>query len=290
MSLEQPTRAFHGTPHRFEKFDVNAIGTGEGAAAYGWGFYCASSRATARYYSGDENCAGAFVPTIFEIGGVRTVQGTAQQKAADLIESAGLKRAREIASEMLGDAKNGHEWTHAKGLQYYAEINEIVHTIKRASEVRRSPGAIYHLAIPASGLLLDWHLAAREQPGPIRDALVRLGFQDSALHGEQVYRNLVRDIGSAKQASNRLLEAGLQGITYFGDAQSAAECSRNYVVFNPDAITIDAVEIAGKVRKIGTSRRVSRNSDSETMRVRAGDALALIEASCSSKPASRKNP
>lgn len=42
--------AYHGSPHLFEEFSLQHIGTGEGAQAYGWGLYFASRRETAAYY------------------------------------------------------------------------------------------------------------------------------------------------------------------------------------------------------------------------------------------------
>lgn len=36
--------AYHGTPHNFEKFDLGAIGSGEGAQAHGWGLYFAADK------------------------------------------------------------------------------------------------------------------------------------------------------------------------------------------------------------------------------------------------------
>jgi len=42
--------AFHGTPHRFSKFDMSKIGTGEGAQAYGHGLYFAESEGVAKSY------------------------------------------------------------------------------------------------------------------------------------------------------------------------------------------------------------------------------------------------
>ena len=35
--------AYHGSPHKFDKFKTEAIGTGEGAQAYGHGLYLAES-------------------------------------------------------------------------------------------------------------------------------------------------------------------------------------------------------------------------------------------------------
>jgi hypothetical protein len=43
-------RAYHGSPHDFDKFDASKIGTGEGAQAYGHGLYFAGSEPTAEVY------------------------------------------------------------------------------------------------------------------------------------------------------------------------------------------------------------------------------------------------
>lgn len=42
---------FHGSPHRFNKFDMSKIGTGEGAQAYGHGLYFSENRAVADEYA-----------------------------------------------------------------------------------------------------------------------------------------------------------------------------------------------------------------------------------------------
>jgi hypothetical protein len=43
-------RAYHGSPHDFDKFDMSKIGTGEGAQAYGHGLYFADKEDTAKTY------------------------------------------------------------------------------------------------------------------------------------------------------------------------------------------------------------------------------------------------
>lgn len=48
MSLFQA--AWHGSPHQFDKFSLEHIGTGEGAQAYGWGLYFASKREVSEWY------------------------------------------------------------------------------------------------------------------------------------------------------------------------------------------------------------------------------------------------
>ena len=42
--------AFHGSPHKFSKFDMSKIGTGEGAQAYGHGLYFAENPKVAKDY------------------------------------------------------------------------------------------------------------------------------------------------------------------------------------------------------------------------------------------------
>ena len=43
-------RAYHGSPHSFDKFDLKYMGTGEGAQAYGKGHYFAGEEAVAKGY------------------------------------------------------------------------------------------------------------------------------------------------------------------------------------------------------------------------------------------------
>jgi hypothetical protein len=42
--------AFHGSPHRFNRFDSSHMGEGEGAQVYGWGHYFASKKEVAEWY------------------------------------------------------------------------------------------------------------------------------------------------------------------------------------------------------------------------------------------------
>ena len=42
---------WHGSPHSFDKFSLNYIGTGEGAQAYGYGLYFTEKEGIARAYA-----------------------------------------------------------------------------------------------------------------------------------------------------------------------------------------------------------------------------------------------
>lgn len=60
-------RAYHGTPHDFDRFSTEKIGTGEGAQAYGWGLYFSGKREVAEWYkeklSGHRNGIGSVTIT-----------------------------------------------------------------------------------------------------------------------------------------------------------------------------------------------------------------------------------
>jgi hypothetical protein len=49
-AIARGIRAYHGSPHDFERFDISKIGTGEGAQAYGHGLYFAENPKVAETY------------------------------------------------------------------------------------------------------------------------------------------------------------------------------------------------------------------------------------------------
>ena len=48
--VEDMIKAYHGSPHDFDRFDLSKIGTGEGAQAYGHGLYFAENEGVAKGY------------------------------------------------------------------------------------------------------------------------------------------------------------------------------------------------------------------------------------------------
>lgn len=50
-SLSGAIKAYHGSPYKFDKFDMKKLGTGEGAQVYGPGLYLAEHPETAQYYA-----------------------------------------------------------------------------------------------------------------------------------------------------------------------------------------------------------------------------------------------
>lgn len=107
--------AWHGSPHIFDAFSLHAIGTGEGAQAYGWGLYFASRREVAEYYR--ENLAGEEKPVFTALSPEENnlIPQWTRQRIANSIENPFTKTGtRDAGMQELMDAKAGFEKTIAE--------------------------------------------------------------------------------------------------------------------------------------------------------------------------------
>lgn len=48
---DQNREFYHGSPHKFDKFDMDKVGSGDGLNKFGFGLYFADHRDTAEYYA-----------------------------------------------------------------------------------------------------------------------------------------------------------------------------------------------------------------------------------------------
>lgn len=226
-------RAFHGSPHDFDRFDSTRIGTGEGAQAYGHGLYFAEAEGVGRSYS-----------RLAARDGVRDADFYARQ----LIDNHGGDRvqALRVAEE---NARR-----HPGDTDYQAILDRL-----RDPAFRETHGRLYEVSLPG-GPYLDWDRPLSEQPAQIRNVVGGDLWGESLqpiekTRGDGLYRALMHDVrgeaidagdvanttmGSAQaRASQRLREAGIIGIRYLDQGSRAAgEGTRNYVIFDPSVIEI----------------------------------------------------
>lgn len=125
--------AYHGSPAKFDKFDLSKIGSGEGGAAYGRGIYLAESEDVAKFYrdmlvdrpTGD---AVVYLPN-------------GQRLTGD-----------ELSDELLNDVAHGR--------------------VKGKLRYEKSPGYLYKVAVDAApDEILDYDAPLRRQPERVRAAL-----------------------------------------------------------------------------------------------------------------------
>jgi hypothetical protein len=109
-AAQRAQTAYHGSPHDFDKFSTEAIGTGEGAQVYGHGLYFAGNKAVAEYYR-DE---------------------LAKRRPANLnlLWDGKVTPAADISSTLMAELKNRHnpDWSPAQ----ITEISETLIHLARA--------------------------------------------------------------------------------------------------------------------------------------------------------------
>jgi hypothetical protein len=230
-------RAYHGSPHDFDRFSMDKIGTGEGAQAYGHGLYFAQQEDTAQQYR-----------DALKYPRVKNPSNAVEQVADDLNyhrgDAAGLKRIYE------GMLERGSPDAQKMAREKLDALPEALGKYK---------GHMYEVNIDADEAdFLDWDAPFGKQPQRAQDAMKK-AWEDAGgtLEGrtlppfasrddagiESMLAAMEMSMGRGKQgaAETYLREAGIPGIKY-KDAGSrgvdGVEASRNFVVFDDKLISI----------------------------------------------------
>ena len=185
--------AWHGSPHKFDKFSLEKIGTGEGAQAYGHGLYFAESPDVAKSY---------------KTAGAKNFQQNA--RLIDGVDARIISQRLDVAPEqrLAADALYRNP-TIADAVQYL-EQDAYKPDIKKALEwiranekriVLRNEGALYRVRLDVSpDELLDWDKPLAQQPEKVRKVAQEFGM-DATDHG---YDELVKEAeAQAKDAFMR---------------------------------------------------------------------------------------
>lgn len=264
-------KAYHGSPHDFDKFSSENIGTGEGAQAYGHGLYFAEREGTAQSYR------DALTPRDFDYEEHLMEQYKAAESMQDYNRMDMLERAmqhdtpadfRDIASDVDYDD------------DYRQLANDMADEMEGFVNPRGNPvnfGRMYEVDISASAdELLDYDVPLKDQPEKIQNAfkdIWRDGLADDPIlkeiyktaddvdfntmglfdqsQGSQAYKEFSNKLGGEAALSKLLNDKGIKGIKY-ADAQtrfSPKGRTNNYVIFDDKT-----VEIA---RKYGVSMPVA---------------------------------
>ncbi len=221
-------RAYHGSPHDFDKFDLSKIGTGEGAQAYGHGLYFAENEGVARGYR----------EALSRHPGYGPGAGQLARDALKMARDTGLDgdEARRFAREYL---TNQAPKVNALSPQHYYDA---VNNFDALTTGKGMPGRMYEVNINADpARFLDWDkpLSRQTAQDAVRQAM-----------GDRKWDEFkFADAGTAVRngffasddalTSSRLREAGIPGIKYLDQgSRSAGQGSSNYVVFDDKLIDI----------------------------------------------------
>lgn len=235
--------AFHGSPHTFDAFSLEKIGTGEGAQSYGHGLYFAEAKAVAESYKRDSAMLMNALPENYTEAQLRVAQRLYDNKG-DIKQATNDLQNRITNSKMYGDTPES-----------LAQLQEELALIKSGWKPPESQ--LYRVAISANReAFLDWDKPLSEQPQVVErlDPKFRQQLEElleshdqvgdlKEYTGNQLYQLLQRyasedalpgdtSVGGnpKKEASEFLHRLGIPGIKYLDQGSRVREIPRNMPV------------------------------------------------------------
>ena len=229
--------AWHGSPHKFDKFSLDKIGTGEGAQAYGHGLYLAEHPEVAQSYK----AAGTFRHNQIDIDGTPYVAST-------VMNSVTPNNVAADAFSRFGNKEDAISWLSDDGME--KEAKAILRKAKSIKDVTDEMGNLYKTDIPdeAVARFLDWDKPLSQQAPEVQAALKKVtdsthgkGTWDQWIKGGHDYRDFRNDLMEIPESdiSQLLHKQGIPGIRYLeGGSRSNGAGTSNFVAFDPELIRI----------------------------------------------------
>ena len=267
--------AFHGSPHDFEKFTTEKIGTGEGAQAFGWGLYFTDLKSIAEDY------AKNLSKTNWLYDGKEISNDTydflLKQALDKPIKNIDLSKdpngLKKIAPIVIDKIKNKYIPDYEKikkdnpSQAYYWDtaiskanksIDELNNIIQSKNISKKEYKKLYQVTLhegktPEQYTWLEWYKPLNDAQkkvildnlpdNPAKQNKVENLRKNISKNSSDVYKMLSDIFNSDKDASLFLLENGIDGIKYpansiFLGATSKNAKGFNYVVFDENAVTI----------------------------------------------------
>lgn len=237
-------RAYHGSPHDFDRFDMGKIGSGEGAQAYGHGLYFAENEGVAKSYR-DQLRGGTILELAPETKYEKEVISRIEEYSR---EFGGIPDETTIMRDILNDYDRAEDWFPA-----YDDL-----------KARSPDGHMYEVNINANpDDFLDWDNGGE---AIYRDAAAQL-MRDRGTIGLNAEHAAERD------AVQELLKRGIPGIKYKDAGSRGTEGgTSNYVVFDDKLINIlrkyslGGLTVGGAIGMNGVNQH-----DADTLRAYLGN-------------------
>jgi hypothetical protein len=231
---------WHGSPHKFDRFDSSKIGTGEGAQAYGHGLYLAESPEVAKQYQKTLSADGFLVgDKVFDPSSLAHLNVRSITTRGDL--DGAIAKAKAIAASDSPVANLA-----AKDL---ARLQEI----KAAGGLQQNAGALYKVDLPDEQIakMLDWDKPLSQQAPAARAAIEKIAPKNRSgqpmLDLDANGGELLRALGLGDGSSSLLRQQGIPGIRYLdGSSRGAGAGTSNFVVFPGEEEALRILERNGQ--------------------------------------------
>jgi len=265
-------RAYHGSPHSFDRFDASKIGTGEGAQAYGHGLYFAEAEPVAKGY---RDALSALQPSeivspagepVAAFRSKASLWGQRGDLADKLLPPSapdaplGWMRSSAVGAWLNNDFKPpnapqimrqafGEGWErHSADPMVVTEAERLAERAKGLEGYSvRQPGHMYEVNLHADPeAFLNWDKPLSQHGEAARKILADNWLAHPIDHanqtGGQIYessRIVPGEYRDPAAASAALKDAGIPGIRYLDQgSRGAGQGTSNYVMFDPAKIEI----------------------------------------------------
>lgn len=194
-------KAWHGSPHDFDRFDLGAIGTGEGAQVHGWGLYFAANREVSEGYIerlsdviGHEIAKDGSIVQKSDEEWVTIDNAPIDENTPPLVIA--LKLLREVRAKgnyNIGDAIQKLQWQYIQRIEddivasdfltkWYKKFKyrNTLKNLKAAEQILKegkydfkniTSGHLFEVEIPEADTMLDEQLSYSEQPKMVQKAI-----------------------------------------------------------------------------------------------------------------------
>jgi len=220
---------YHGSPHKFDKFDASKIGTGEGAQAYGHGLYLAENPGVAKEYAKNlsENRLFDSKGAPFDVQANLSnpnVRAVLHKTNGDI--DAAIARANQAIEAIPG----------TQGAEYAARDIQTLNALKSAGGLQKQGGSLYKVDLPDEHIakMLDWDKPLSQQSAGVQALIQKAHEIRRSQTGwrDPLNMNLTGKDFLPTMGEDRLKEAGITGIRYLDQGSRAGgQGTSNFVVF-----------------------------------------------------------
>ena len=261
-------RAYHGSPYKFDRFDLSKIGTGEGAQSFGHGLYFAENEGVAKNYR-----------DMLAHKGTIDLEQAARERDLPLSRDAQMEIRRQASGD--ADPSQAAQWAQYASSEMRPYDREKIADLIDAYRQSRT-GHMYEVNIDAHpNQLLDWDKPLAAQSGDVKKALskfdlVRANNEAQTNYNDALYRALTSEpnihlpepprdytgsqihnalrenlhltrqppapfLRSSADLSSEMNRHGVAGIKYLdkGSRDLNGNLTHNYVIFNDKLIDIN---------------------------------------------------
>jgi hypothetical protein len=247
-----PLTAYHGTPHNIQgKFDINKVGTGEGAQAYGYGMYFAENPAVATQY---KNILSK--PEFTKTGEGIELRGQLprmlNESYDELVAKNGIQQTNygdvtDIVGQRLD--RQMKDALKANDMDWYNKTADMKLDLARFKEnPPPNVGNLYKVDIPDADIpnMLDWDTPLSQQPTVLQsiknlsqrsdlprgfDKAIDKALGDKYFDGQDLYYELTKVYKDPLMLRQAMQESGFTGIRYLDEG------SRNFRMLTPEEST-----------------------------------------------------